>query len=199
MDPEPHVITDQPPEVIRRQIEETRSDLTAKLERLEEEVKDTVGNARETVASAKEAVEETFSNVKETVRETVESVKRTFDVEYQVCQRPWTMLALSAVGGFAVGYFVIAPRRQPRDGPYGYARPLPGLSPSLAEPERAPAYPPPPPPAPPAPGLTDRLRTQFDYELDKVKGLAIGALMGVARDYLQRTLPPALAPTVAEV
>src|SRR5437588_98198 len=84
---------DQEPDVIRQDIDETRSSLTEKLETLEAEVKGTVQDAKNTV-------EDTIHNVKSTVHETVESVKRTFDLPYQVRQHPWPMLGGSVVAGF---------------------------------------------------------------------------------------------------
>src|SRR5438105_4518592 len=59
---------DQNPDVIRHNIEETRSALTDKLETLEHEV---FGTVRE----ATQAVSDTVENVKETVACTVENVK----------------------------------------------------------------------------------------------------------------------------
>jgi ElaB/YqjD/DUF883 family membrane-anchored ribosome-binding protein len=95
------------PEVIHQEIEETRADLAKKLETLESEITDTVKSARETV-------EETIENVTETVQETVETVKKTFDLEYQMRQRPWTLMAGATVAGFLVGAFVLRPRRSYR-------------------------------------------------------------------------------------
>src|SRR5262249_54043362 len=93
---------DAEPEVIRQDIEQTRSALTEKLETLEEEVMGTVRNAKETV-------EETIENVAETVQETVETVQRTFDLEYQMQQRPWVLIGGSVGAGAAVGYFADNP------------------------------------------------------------------------------------------
>src|SRR5947208_14305774 len=105
---------DPQPDVIRQQIEDTRSSLTDKLETLEAEVKGTVQSDRDTVESAKEAVESTLSSAKETVEDTIssvkdtvasatETVKRTFDIPYQVDRHPWAMLGLSAVAGCLCG------------------------------------------------------------------------------------------------
>jgi len=92
------------PEVIHQEIEETRAGLAKKLETLEGEISETVRSARETV-------EETIESVTGTVQETVESVKRTFDLEYQMQQRPWTLVAGATVAGFLVGAFLLRPRR----------------------------------------------------------------------------------------
>ena len=76
----------QEPDQIREQIEDTRSALTAKLETLEQGVK-------ETVCEAKAAVTDTIENVKETVKGTVETVKDTLDIRGYVQEYPWPMLA----------------------------------------------------------------------------------------------------------
>ena len=68
---------DDEPEVIRQQMEETRSALTDKIERLEHQVVGTVQNTtravNDTVENVKEAVQETVSTVKDTVSGTVEA------------------------------------------------------------------------------------------------------------------------------
>jgi len=94
-------------EVIRQQMEETRSSLQDKLECLEEQVKGTVQEATETVASVKETVanvretvRESVDTVKESVQDTVQSVKDTLNVERQVREHPWAMFAGAAALGF---------------------------------------------------------------------------------------------------
>jgi hypothetical protein len=79
---------DPQPDLIRQQIDETRSSLTEKLETLEAEVKGGV-------ASAREAVEQT-----------VTTVKQTFDIRYQMDHHPWFMLGLALVSGAVAGALV---------------------------------------------------------------------------------------------
>ena len=78
-------LSNQRPEEIRNQIEETRSSLTEKLETLEHEVKETVRGATDavvgTVQSVRSTVECTVEAVKGSVESTLESVRRTFDVQ----------------------------------------------------------------------------------------------------------------------
>jgi ElaB/YqjD/DUF883 family membrane-anchored ribosome-binding protein len=198
---------DPQPDVIRLEIEETRSSITDKLETLEEQVrdtvqsaKDTVQTARETVAetieSAKATVEETIDTVKSSVQETVQTVKRTFDVEYQVDRHPWTMAGLSLAAGFACGMVWPQRRSGPGSGYYawssslthnGPARALPPVAESLTPPARA-----------ERPGFFSHLLAQFDDEIDKVKGIAIGAVMASLRDMAKRTWPN-LAPQIDDV
>ena len=71
------------PEVIREQMQETRTGLAEKLEALEERVMGVATAVSETVENVKEGVEGTVESVKETVSETVETVKDTFNLRKQ--------------------------------------------------------------------------------------------------------------------
>lgn len=176
------------PDVIREQIEETRSSLTEKLETLE-------GQVRETVQSAKATVEDTIETVKSSVQHTVDSVKQTFDLSYQVDRHPWAMTGGSFVVGFLLGNYLEG-RRQTRpissSQTSAYAQPNGGQSMmGYTAPVAAPA-----PPAPPS--LARRVLSTFDEEIDKVKGIAIGAMLGLVRDLAKHSLPQ-LAPQIEEV
>jgi ElaB/YqjD/DUF883 family membrane-anchored ribosome-binding protein len=102
---------DHEAEVIKQQMEQTRSALVEKLETLEEQVASTVRSTTEAVSDTVEAVkgavegtvhsvENSVEAVKETFSESVESVKETFNLSRQVEQRPWMMMG----GGVVVGY-----------------------------------------------------------------------------------------------
>jgi ElaB/YqjD/DUF883 family membrane-anchored ribosome-binding protein len=122
------------PEVIERDIEQTRHDLAAKLEQIGEKISgtvetvteavssvtETVGNVTETVEGTVQSVAETLSgtveSVKETVAsvgekasETVEAVKDAFNLSEQIRRRPWLWVGGSVAVGFAAGKF-FAPR-----------------------------------------------------------------------------------------
>ncbi|HKI37772.1 MAG TPA: hypothetical protein VKA46_38320 [Gemmataceae bacterium] len=199
---------DPQPDVIRQQIEETRSSLTEKLETLEAEVKGTVETAKQTVESAKEAVEETLSTAKETVQETITSVKetveqaretvrRTFDLPYQVDRHPWGMLGLSLVSGVVVGALLGGRLNSGRR----LARRMSEMS---AEPHRADEHGPAAAAPRPTheesvrPGFTDKLTSQLGDEFEKAKDLAITALVGVVGDIARKAIP-ALAATVEDM
>src|SRR5262249_32139604 len=173
---------DAEPEVIRQDIEQTRSALTEKLETLEDEVMGTVRNAKETV-------EETIENVTETVQETVETVQRTFDLEYQMQRRPWVLIGGSVVAGVAVGYFADSLRA--RATAWEGSRQGPGCGPETGygatafrtpQPEYA-------PPRREGPTFLQSLFSRFDKEIGLVKELAIGYAAGVVRDLIKETLP----------
>ncbi len=181
---------DPQPDVIRQQIEETRSSLTEKLETLEAEVKGTV-------QSAKETVQETISNVKQTVETAKETVKRTFDVRYQVDRHPWAMLGLSAVSGVVAGALLggrLTPGRRVARGMSEAS----GEAPLRTESSPASAWSRLTHSEPGTPGFLDRLAGQVGDELEKAKELAITTLAGVVGDVARRSIP-ALGNTVEEM
>jgi ElaB/YqjD/DUF883 family membrane-anchored ribosome-binding protein len=199
---------DPQPDVIRQQIEETRSSLTDKLETLEAEVKETVQSARDTVenvqeavehtlSSARETVQETISSVKETVENATETVKRTFDLPYQVDRHPWAMLGLSFVAGLAGGAFLggrVSPgRRVARRMAEASAEP-----PERSQGAPAAAWSRSSHEGPARPGFVDKLSSQFGDEFEKIKDLAITTLVGVVGDVARRSLP-VLASSVEEM
>jgi ElaB/YqjD/DUF883 family membrane-anchored ribosome-binding protein len=173
---------DPQPDVIRQQIEETRSHLTEKLETLEAEVKGTV-------QSAKETVEETISSVKETMTNAKEAVKRTFDVRYQVDQHPWAMLGLSAISGLALGVLVggrlTTSRRVARrmseasvEPPMRHAESAPARAWSRLT-QREPGQ----------PGFLDKLADHLGDEVDKAKDLAIQTAVRVVDNVVRQSIP----------
>ena len=85
---------DRNPEQIRSEVAETRAALGAKLNLLEEKVKETVDEARTSVQSQ------------------VETVKKVFDLEYQIRARPWIWLGAAALVGFYFGRGLLDPFRR---------------------------------------------------------------------------------------
>src|SRR5262245_17226493 len=92
------------PEVIRKQMQQTRDHLTEKVEAVENIVTNTVkGTAdavSETVSEVKEVVSDTVEGVKEVVSDTVEGVKNFFDIRAHVESHPWLMFFGAAGLGF---------------------------------------------------------------------------------------------------
>ena len=192
---------DPEPDVIRQEIEKTRSSLTDKLSTLEEQVK-------ETVSSVTHTVEETIETVKEKVQGTVDTVKRTFDLPYQTERHPWAMTGGSALLGLLLGYSLGGrSRRRPQEPRYRPVEPAwdEGLrrdykSASPAGYEAAAEYvPPPPPPRRQERSFLSSLLKPFAAEIDKVKEVAVSSLMGMVRDSVVRAVPPGLAPQVEEI
>ena len=150
---------------LRKEIECTRSAMAAKLEALENKV---IG----TVQSAQETVEVSIQSAKDTVA----SVKRTFNLKYQVEQRPWTLVGGCFLAGLALGALIPARRRPSFRNQYGpaengYFAPAAPVPPLQIEPNR--------------PSILD----PFQKEIDKVKGVAIGFVMGLVRDSIKESVP----------
>jgi ElaB/YqjD/DUF883 family membrane-anchored ribosome-binding protein len=207
---------DHETEAIREQMDDTRESLAKKLETLEKEVAGAVQNVTgtvetvsQTVEQVKEAVEGTVASVKDSVAETVDTAKETvrdvFDIPGHVCRHPWLSFGCSFAAGFLTGRLVppVAPAAERLLSRRTYG--APSLS-ALAEPGRhngrEQEQRPEGPPAPKAasqPGWLDSLASSFGPELGKLKGLAIGAMLGMARDAVTRSLPPEMASQVKEV
>jgi hypothetical protein len=187
---------DPKPDVIRQQIDETRESLTDKLETLEGQVKQTVASVTEVVDSVRSKVEGTVEAVASSVEHTVETVKRTFDIPEQVQRHPFAMTGGALLAGAAVGWFV--GRQRFSSGPElssqrlsSYAAPGHGYRPprsteALAATESQPGF---------LSGMLEPVVAEFD----KIKSTAIGALLGLARDAIRRSVPPALAEHVDEI
>jgi hypothetical protein len=189
-------LADQDPQVIRHQIEETRSSITEKLEALEEQVVGTVQNAKEsvqeTIATVKETVKETVGTVKATVNETVTTVQESLDLRLQVRRHPWPMMAGSVLAGLVAGSLIRETqrrRRMPMERLESHGEmPLRAALAAVRE-ER---------PTPREPGILDRFRD----EIDQAKGLAIGMAIGVARDFIKDAVQqrmPQIADQVEEL
>jgi ElaB/YqjD/DUF883 family membrane-anchored ribosome-binding protein len=184
----------QEPDVIRQEIEETRASLTDKIETLEAEVRDTVQTARATV-------EQTIESVKDTVHGTVDSVKQTFDVRHHVEAHPWGMFGGSVLAGLAIGWLLPGrprPERWMVHRAADSARPNGKPTESLASSEATERWPRDLKAEASGPGLLERLADQFGDEIEKVKGIAIGAAVSALRDLAKQQLP-SLAPQIDEV
>lgn len=184
------------PEVIRQQMEETRSSLTEKLETLENQVV-------ETMQGATSAVTETVEKAKEAVQDTVETVKETFNVRRQVEHHPWLMFGGSVALGYLGGRLLN--RREPSSvGFHGsalYGNGWGGKRHGDAMQEAVRAAP-----------ATESLRPaeerenwlgavvqRFEPEIDRLKGLAVGAVLSLVRDMVASSAPSQLRPQLTEV
>jgi ElaB/YqjD/DUF883 family membrane-anchored ribosome-binding protein len=185
---------------IHQEIDKTRSELTDKLQTLEDQVKDTVRNATEkvggTIEQVTSTVQETVESAKSTVSETVGAVRQTFDLKYQMEVRPWTMLAGSVCVGLLAGTLVGRQSRGRGLGEWassGYR----GLSESLSSAgaaaqdyaQRAREQ---------GPSFLSQLYHQFEPELNQVKEMAIGYAAGMFRDMIKQAVP-ALREQIDEV
>jgi hypothetical protein len=191
-------MADEPEEVIKHQMQETRASLTEKLETLEQQVVGTVHNATS-------AVTDTVACVKEAVQDTVEAVKDTFDLPRQVRQHPWIMLggsiALGYTGGCLLKRLESNGRREetgaPLNGPAFSVHSARGrdggVSARMEEASRTATT------ASATPGLLDELGQKFQSELHQLKGLALGTMLGVVRDMVARAAPPQVSSQLADI
>lgn len=170
------------PEVIRHQMEDTRTDISEKLDTLENEFAGSVQHAsdavNETVAEVRGTVKDTVDTVQGAVHETLETMKSTFDVPHQVDQHPWLMLGGAVAAGY-LGGLVLSSLEKP------HAPSHPTGHDSHREPSSTSKW-------------LGQLAQELKPEIEQVKGLAIGAALSIVRDLLSRSLPPDARKQVAE-
>lgn len=181
---------------MRQEIDSTRSAMADKLEALEDRVMDTVHSAQETVKEsiqiAKETVGETVETVKTSVRESVATVKRTFDIKHQVEQHPWVMVGGCFCVGLALGGLFLGARRGSRqlsNRPAGNGTPLAGSPRSEQRGNDSFDNVAPPPQSQSMSANRPGFFDQFHEEIDQVKGIAIGFVMGLTRDSIKDAVP----------
>ena len=219
-------------DVIRDQMEDTRTSLSDKLESLEQKVASTVAGATssvtDTVDSVKETVKETVNSVRDTVQGTisavqdtvhkgVDAVKHAFDIRGHVEHYPWLMFGGSVLTGFALGSLILPHfraeeeeyeddarnttskangrqahtngRHGPPDGQGAALKSSAALG-WTSEPEERSA---PPKEAkerkPAAPSMLSGLFSKFGPEIDRVKKMALGAIVHSVRDMLVKSVP----------
>jgi len=181
---------DDSPDVIRHRMEETRASLSDKLEQLEQHV-------METVHGAQAAVKETVADVKDAVNHTVADVKETFDLTHQMQKHPWAILGGSVALGFLAGKLLERPHPDPlRNGHWMPRQPWEQAPPSAAQ---ASGNGHPAATESDEPGMLASLKRQFGPEIDRLKGMAVGAAMGVVRDIIRNAVPDPMKPQMAEV
>jgi len=213
---------DKESDLIKHRMEHTRAALTDKLELLEHQVadtvtgaaetvekvrqtvQDTVSGAADTVASMQHAIQDTVESVKESVRETAETVSETLDVRKQVEKHPWAMMAGATAVGFGVGVLIsrvdvpaaassavssaahsaksLASNRGGSAGDH---------SPQWTGPQREQLV------SRPQPASQEE--SPWMPAVNKLKGLAIGAMFGVLREVLSKSMPDVLRGQVGEV
>jgi cell division septum initiation protein DivIVA len=187
------------PEVVRKQMEDTRSDLEDKLEALESQVSETVQATSEAVSETVESVKETVENVTSTVKETVQTVAQTFDLSLQTERHPWIVFGASVAAGCMASRLVGGHRRMSSNGG-SWSRPASRSSEtswatrdweqssqsseqtSSAREELA----------------RNGRKGWFSEELGRLKGLALGTVMSVVRELAARGFPGELGQRLAQ-
>jgi len=207
-------------DVIRHQMEETRTSLTEKLETLENKVVETVqeatsavsetvasvkGTVQDTVATVQSAVtsvQDTVGSVKDSMKEGVTAVKETvqdmFDISGHMERHPWAMMGGSMAVGFCLGNIfskkeldttkmaeaapaVASSGHVSRSHSHGNGGPR---EKRRAEASKAPAM-----------GLLSDLAP----EINRLKSLALGALMGTVREMIIQALPEKMGGQLKEI
>ena len=204
--------------LIKERMEQKRVDLADKIETLESTLMETVQNTlhgatdvvnkvEQTVENVTDSVTDSVEAVKEKVEESVEAVKDAFNVSRHVRHHPWAMVGGAVVLGFLGGRLLRRhrthmppPRRRGRRGAAapvtlgpemgdGIGRPADLDRPAESYEERAEQQ----------PSWVSQLGSTFGDELTKLKGLALGATMGVLRDMVTSAAPEPLRPQLTEV
>jgi len=156
-------VEEKAPEEIRADMEETRASLTEKLQTLEDTVKDT------------------FHNVKQTV-----------DPRHQLREHPWMAVGGAVVAGFVLGRLAPS-RPKATWPPPGSRAPLTnGNGAGTASVTGASAFAKTTDLAPEEakkPGLLRRLAAQFSEEIEMLENAAVCAGIGAARDWAKESLP----------
>jgi len=192
---------DQKSDLIREDIDETRHQLTEKLEVLE-------GQLRETVESAKSTVEDTIENVRENLRK--------FTPTYQIQEHPLLYLGGVVAAGVVVGRSLASrtweterSTRLGRGYPGAYSSSESGLkSANLTDSDMPPTseYEEVAGAGSPfhlsgvgrshlgagvstGPSALEKLTDTFSDEIEMIKGMAMSALLGTVRDFAKRTVP----------
>jgi len=153
---------------MRHEIDTTRTAMADK-QALEDRM---VGAAQ----SAQATVEHSIQSAKDAVA----SVKQTFDINHQVAERPWTIVGGCFLAGLAVSFLIPKGRPQASKTSAANGHPAPAAPPPQMQPE-----------PPSGPGVLE----PFQEEIDKVKGIAIGYVMGLLRDSIKESVPQ-LAPKI---
>lgn len=191
-------MADESPELIEKEMEQTRQSLTDKVAALENTVVGTIQTAastvQETVQTVKDAMQETVSTVKESVTDSVESVsegiKQTFDISSRVRENPWLMVGGAAAAGFVTGLLVFRPKSIYAEGlASGHAHrvqptshsPYTGTQASYAAaPERS---------EPRRPSWVDDLWEMFGREAKKIGEQALTVLAATAKQSIEQGVP----------
>lgn len=191
---------DNEPQVIRDQMQETRTALTEKLDTLQQKVATTVESittpVAETVQTVKEAVSDTVGTVQETVAGTVETVKDTFNVSRHVQEHPWPVMLGSVAAGFLLGRLLPSPRQAVRYVGAASDTVTAGMSQAshLAQPAARKQE----EPASESNGLFGGLGNALKGEMDKLTGLGVSVGVGLLRDLMTTSLQGEVGDRVRE-
>jgi ElaB/YqjD/DUF883 family membrane-anchored ribosome-binding protein len=185
------------PELIEREMEQTRESLTEKVSLLENKVmgqlnsatdtmQGTVDSVQDTVQSVKTAVQETVQSVSDSVKQSVQSMaagmKETLDVHKHVQQNPLGMVGGAAALGFLAGLIVFRGRPTGVAGPTYASMPVAGYA-----------------AAPSRPGWLNDLMDMGMRELKKVAEQALSTTTASLKQTVETGIPKLIDSAIPEV
>jgi len=185
-------------ELIRKQMVDTRTSLSDKLEALEKKVADTVQPVTDAVERTTEAVAQTAETVKDSVKAVTEQVEAgvksftsTFDLRRQAERHPWLVLGVAATSGCLIGTILGRRPRPQHEAPARSKHHSKGSNGASHSTEWSGARRVREKDQPAKPSL-------FAEEIRTLKGLAISSLLGFVRDLAKRAMPGSIGERIAE-
>jgi len=182
--------SDAEKETIRAEVSQTCNDLASKIMALEEKVMTPVHKVQDAVQNVQNAVQSSMDAVQgavHTAKERAESVRD------QVSEHPWVAIGAGVVAGMIAGYVTAEPSRpagasRPRSSSEGGNRAYGsgngnGVSSSNGFSYGATSD------AQGKAGMMSGVKGWFAEEFDKFKGIATGAAIALARDFLKDQAP----------
>lgn len=162
---------------------ETVEGAQASMEKMVENVRDTVDTTvaavKETIEGTQASVEGMVKNVKGTVGETVETVQRTFDPSHQMDRHPWLMFGGATLVGYLLGN--LGGSRTSAVSTHNRR-----LSPASLTPASSNGSFPRPQPRR---GIGSGVRERFKDEIVIIESAAVGAVMNTLWGMLKQALP----------
>jgi len=190
------------PEVIRQHMDETRTSLSEKLEALESKVAEPVNVTVDAVTETVEHVKESVSAVADSVQGAVESLKETFSLSRQFERNPWMMFGASVAAGFVAGRLMRSPGRMMSNlasAGASAAKEVASSATSAAKEVASSAVEAATPSwMSPSDGQSNGGPSFVQETMGTLRGLAVGALMGLVRDLAAENLPGEIGKTVAD-
>jgi len=203
-------------ETLEREVTGKVQDAKDAVETAREAVNETVANVKQTVNETVETVRESFQSsvegVKESIHSSVEGVKETFDIPLQTRRHPLAMFGMAVGVGYVSGLILNRINCEPRTAPRNWpevpreqrmgsyqtgARGSTTAAPMVETPRRPDTAGIAPPQLQPT--WTSQVMETVAPELQKLKGVAIGTVMGVVRDLVTQRTPEPMRPQVTEV
>ena len=105
-------MVDDSAEMIRKEMEETKLQLAAKLQSLEKQVVEKVQSTEDTVKATVGAVQETVESVTDVVQSAAQSVSQVLDFQTHIKRHPLLVFGGAVLAGFLMAEFFSSSRRK---------------------------------------------------------------------------------------